>query len=210
MFEVIGISKSYHDHPVLHPVSFRVGPGECVGVSGVNGSGKSTLLRILAQVEKPDGGSILYRDRDVRGDKAFIRFRLGYVPQNNELAEELTVAQQISLWQAACDRRGGLGEEIVALMGLEELMPRRIGELSGGMQRRVSIALALSGKPEILVMDEATSALDETYRIALLDWLEGYLRRGGRLVWCSHWEEEFQRLCQRRLIIREGRADWLE
>jgi len=209
MFTVSDISKSYHGRTVLHPISFQVGAGECLGIAGENGSGKSTLLRLLAQVQKPDSGRILFRGRDVRGDRKFVRSQLGYVPQDSELAEEVTVAQQISLWQAACGRRGGLPEEITALMGLEELMPRRSNELSGGMQRRVSIALALGGQPEILVMDEATSALDESYCSALMDYLERYLREGGRMVWCSHRKEELERLCSRCLTIRDGQAEWL-
>lgn len=206
MLEVNGISKSYQTHTVLHPISFQLAAGECLGIAGVNGSGKSTLLRILAQVQKPDSGTILFQGKNVSGDKQFVRSRMGYVPQDSELAEELTVAQQIDLWQAACGRRGRLPEEIVALMGLEELMPRRIAQLSGGMQRRVSIALALALQPEILIMDEATSALDDAYCSALMDWLQRYLSGGGRMVWCSHRKEELERLCDRCLTIRDGQA----
>ena len=136
MLEVREICKSYHGHPVLLPVSFRLAPGECLGVSGVNGSGKSTLLRLLAQVQKPDSGRVLFRGRDVLGDRMFLRQHLGYVPQDNELAEELTVRQQIGLWLAACGCTGGLPEELTELLGLEQMLRRRIGDLSGGMEHR--------------------------------------------------------------------------
>lgn len=208
VLEVQGICKAYHGRQVLSPVSFRLEPGECLGVSGVNGSGKSTLLRLLAQAQRPDGGRVLFQGRDVRGDRTFLRRRLGYVPQDNELAEELTAAQQIGLWLAACGCKRPLPEEVQALLGLEELLPRRIRELSGGMQRRVSIAMALATGPDILIMDEATTGLDETYRWALLAWLETFLQKGGSAVWCSHRQEELERVCGRCLQLQDGRPSW--
>ena len=208
LLEVWEVCKSYHGRPVLLPVSFTLAAGECLGVVGRNGSGKSTLLRLLAQVQRPDSGAVLFRGRDVRGDREFPRRRLGYVPQEDALAEELTVGQQLSLWQAACGLRGPVPEEIDALMGLAPLRRRRIADLSGGMRRRTAIAMALLARPEILVMDEATTGLDGDYRSALLDWMETFLRRGGRAVWCTHLPEEAERLCGRRLRLEEGRPSW--
>lgn len=208
MLEVSNLSKTYRGRTVLHPVSFTLKAGECLGIAGANGSGKSTLLRILAQVEMPDSGRILFAGQDVRRDRTFPRSRLGYVPQDDALMEELTCSRQISLWQAACGRKGPLPAGIVELMGIEGMMRRRIAELSGGMRRRLSIALALAGEPPVLIMDEATSALDGDYCSALMDWLEQYLRRGGRIVWCSHHAEELERLCDRCLILRDGQSEW--
>lgn len=208
MLEVRGLCKSYGGVQALSPVSFTLGPGECLGVAGPNGSGKSTLLRLLAQVQRPDGGQVLYRGRSVMGDRRFLRTVLGYVPQDPELAEELTVKEQLSLWRAACGCRGGIQPELRELLGLEELMGRRTGRLSGGMQRRVSIAMALSTGGEVLVLDEATAGLDGGYREALLSWMEGFLARGGRGVWCTHLADELERLCTSCLTMREGRAFW--
>ena len=99
-------------------------------------------------------------------------------------------------------------ETVEALRGLGPLLRRRTGELSGGMQRRVSIAMALSTGGDVLVMDEATAGLDEAYREGLLAWMEGFLSRGGCAVWCTHHAGELERLCTRCLTIREGRAAW--
>ena len=94
------------------------------------------------------------------------------------------------------------------LLGLRTMLPRRVGELSGGMQRRVSIAMALSTGREVLVMDEATAGLDESYRGALLGWMEGFLARGGCAVWCTHLMDELERICTSCLTIRDGHAAW--
>ena len=208
MLEVRNLSKSYGGVQALYPVSFRLEAGECLGVAGANGSGKSTLLRLLAQVQRPDGGSVLFRGRDVAGDRRFSRRVLGYVPQDNELAPELTAGEQLALWRAACGLGGRVQPELIELLGLEPLLRRRTGELSGGMQRRVSIAMALSTGQEVLVLDEATAGLDEAYREGLMAWMERFLARGGCAVWCTHLAGELERLCTSCLTIREGRARW--
>ena len=208
LLEARDLSKSYGRRKILLPLSFQLQPGECLGLSGANGCGKSTLLKLLAQAQKPDGGDVLFRGRSVLGDRKFLRQQLGYVPQDNELAEDLTVRRQIALWQAACGRRGDLPQSVTELLGIDELLPYRIGELSGGMQRRVSIALALSGAPAVVIADEATNGLDLRYREALLDWMEAFLQRGGCAVWCSHRQEEFRRICGRCAYLQDGHMRW--
>ena len=208
MLEVRGLCKSYRGVRVLEPVSFALQPGECLGIAGTNGSGKSTLLRLIAQVERPDGGRVLFRGRDVSGDRSFPRQHLGYVPQALELAPELTVREQLALWRAACGAKGPVGADIAELLGLESLLPRKIGTLSGGMQRRVSIAMALSTGQDVLILDEATAGLDESYRENLMTWTAEFLNRGGCAVWCTHLDDELQRVCTRCMTIREGRAFW--
>ena len=195
MFIVRDITKAYHGRPVLEDVSFALPAGHCLGVTGENGAGKSTLLRILAQVDVPDRGDILFRGRSVLGDKQFLRKSMGYVPQTCDLLPDLTARQQLQLWQAACGCRGPLPGDVAELLDFPELEKVKIGEMSGGMRRRVSIALALSTGPRILVMDEATAGLDSRFREGLLVWLEDYLKQGGRIIWCSHLAEENARLC---------------
>ena len=204
MFEVDGINKSYFGHQVLSPISFCLPAGCCIGVTGENGSGKSTLLRILAQIEEPDGGDIRYQGKSVLSDRTFLRSKLGYVPQNSDLMEELTVRSQLKLWQSACGLRGPLPEDILELLDIEPMMKKQIRHLSGGMKRRVSIAMALLNRPEILIMDEATAGLDQEYTQRLLAWLEEYLANNGRVIWCSHHRNELDRLCGARLEIRCG------
>lgn len=195
MLEIDGICKAYHGRQVLPPTRFVLPRGFCLGITGENGAGKSTLLRIIAQMEEPDGGDIRYRGKSVLGNREFLRKTLGYVPQRPDLMEELTVAAQLKLWQSACGLSGKLPEEPLSLMGIEPMLKSRISTLSGGMKQRVSIAMALLSSPEILIMDEATTGLDREYRERLLSWLEAFLARGGRAVWCSHHKQELDRLC---------------
>lgn len=204
MLEIRQLCKSYKGRQVLSPVSFVLPPGQCLGLAGSNGSGKSTLLRLIAQIERPDGGDVLYQGRSVLGDRQFLRHRLGYVPQSPELAPELTVKQQLTLWQAACGLSGPLPGDVLGLLGLESLLKTPIRALSGGMAQRVSIALSLLARPGVLLMDEAASGLDRGYVPRLLDWLEAYVRSGGSLVWCSHRPEELDRLCGAVLRLENG------
>ena len=195
MLQAENLTKSYAGVQVLEPVRFCLPQGECLGVTGGNGSGKSTLLRLLAQIERPDTGDILYGGKSVLGNREFIRKKIGYVPQDNELAESLTVRQQLKLWQSACGRKEAIDPGVLSMLGIEELYGQRISTLSGGMQKRVSICMALLTHPEILIMDEATSGLDRVYCQALLDWVEAYCDGGGSVIWCSHHPDEIRRLC---------------
>ena len=149
-----------------------------------------------------------FRGENVLGNRRFLRRQLGYVPQSDQLSPQLTVSQQLRLWQAACGLSGPLPGAVSDLMGLEPMLRTPIGRLSGGMRQRVSISMALLQQPEILVMDEATAGLDEHYGQALLDWLAGFLDGGGYLIWCTHQARELERLCGRCLCLEEGRARW--
>ena len=195
MLQIKNLSKSYHGRKILSDVSFFLPEGACVGVVGDNGSGKSTLLRLLAQIHKADSGDVLCDGRSVMGDREFYRKHVGYVPQNSDLLVGVTVKQQLKLWQSACGITGPFDEEIMQMLGIGQLLSARTEELSGGQQRRVSIAMALLPKPEILIMDEVTAGLDHSYCERLLAWLEAHLKRGGSIVWCSHHAHEIERLC---------------
>lgn len=206
MLEVRQLCKSYGGRQVLAPASFVLPPGQCLGLAGSNGSGKSTLLRLLAQIQRPDSGDVRFQGRSVLGDRHFLRQGLGYVPQSAELARELTVEQQLDLWRRACDLTGPTPPEVLELLGLEPLQKKPIRALSGGMAQRVSIALALLARPQVLLMDESTAGLDRDYVPRLLDWLEGvYLPGGGSVIWCSHHPAELERLCGAVLRLEDGK-----
>ena len=206
MLEVRQLCKSYGGRQVLAPASFVLPPGQCLGLAGSNGSGKSTLLRLLALIQRPDSGDVRFQGRSVLGDRHFLRQELGYVPQSAELARELTVEQQLDLWRRACDLTGPTPPEVLELLGLEPLQKKPIRALSGGMAQRVSIALALLARPQVLLMDESTAGLDRDYVPRLLDWLEGvYLPGGGSVIWCSHHPAELERLCGAVLRLEDGK-----
>lgn len=206
MLQIDGLSKSYHGRTVLAPIRFFLPAGFCLGITGGNGAGKSTLLRLIAQIEKPDSGRILYQGKPVAGDRGFLKTHVGYVPQHNDLMEDLTVAAQLKLWQSACGLSGPFPEEIMQMLDIKPMLKSRIKTLSGGMQRRVSIAMALMNDPDILILDEPTNGLDSGYREVFLKYLERYLQHGGRILFCSHDPAELAQLCGSYLHLDNGKV----
>ncbi|MGI6028267.1 MAG: ABC transporter ATP-binding protein [Candidatus Heteroscillospira sp.] len=201
MLEARDIRKSYFGSPVLRGVSLSLSPGECLGLAGGNGSGKSTLMRIIAQIIPADGGQLLLDGKSVLGDRAFLRSRLGYVPQEDALCPELTVGRQLDFWRGAIGKSCPEADE---LLNLRELYNKRITSLSGGQRKRVSIAMALQSSPEYLIMDEAFASLDAEYRRVLTEYLKRRLSEGAAMLWCSHEAEELQLLCTRVCVLSDG------
>ncbi|MDL2217489.1 ABC transporter ATP-binding protein, partial [Christensenellaceae bacterium OttesenSCG-928-M15] len=209
MFEAIELTKSYKRHAVLDHVSFSVAPGKCLGVAGHNGSGKSTLLSVAAQMIKPDHGSLLYNGKNILHDRAFLRKNLGYVPQHNSLLDDLTVKETLLFFAKihGVDQNALLSVNGAAeAMGLTPLLKKRVRTLSGGMQKRLSIVLALMHTPRILLLDEILSSLDRKYRHAFRSYMESYLKNGGSIVYCSHEAEELRTFCDRMLVLRSGKT----
>lgn len=204
MLQAVGLAKSYRGVEALAPTDLTLSEGECVGLAGANGSGKSTLISLLAQTQRPDRGDILADGKSVLGNRAFLRSQVGYVPQADALLEDVKVSQQLRLWQGLCGIRGGLNEELLSLLGLESLLDKPIRTLSGGMKKRVSIAMALAARPRYLLMDEAFAGLDEDYRGALTGWLLSYVSQGNALLWCSHESDELRVFCSRVVVLEAG------
>lgn len=203
MLQVIDIFKAFKSTPVLSGASFNVKPGDCLGLLGENGSGKSTLIRIIAQVDRADRGEILASGSSVLGDKLFLRKKLAYVPQEDALAEFLTVKQQLEFWQNAVECEN---EELIKLFQLDELWKKPIKSLSGGQKKRVSIAMALQSNPEYIVLDEAFSALDAQYKAKLSEWILERQKLGARILLCSHHASELKRLCAQCAVLSQGKV----
>lgn len=189
MIQVEGIAKRYKKHEVLKHVSFTARPGEQVVIVGRNGCGKSTLLQILAGVLPADSGELFYYGNKMQGRAAQYRQYCGYVPQENPLFEELTVRDNLRLWEAG---NKVYTAEVVRLLQLEEIQGIVVGKLSGGMKRRVSIACAMLSWPPVLLMDEPTTALDVYYKETILEWLKGYRDKNGIVIMTSHDEREIR------------------
>lgn len=208
MLVVKGIKKSYRNKIVLEDAGFTMGAGEAVGIAGHNGSGKSTLLSIVAQVTVADAGEIRENGVSVWGDRAFLRKYVGYIPQHNGLLPDLTVGQTLRFWQQAYGVSGPLFAEgsIAQRMGLGELAKKQVKALSGGMQRRLSIALALLHRPKYLLMDEVLPALDRHYRTVLRDEMTALRHAGGSILYCSHEVDELRGMCDRILVLRDGQT----
>ena len=208
MLEARGVSKAFNRIPILDKVDFRLEPGQRLGVAGHNGSGKSTLLSIVAQVLAPDSGDVLYDGEPLSVKRSREAAILGFVPQDNSLLDDLTVKETLVFWRKiyGLPANGVFSPSSpAAMLGLDEIAGKRIALLSGGMQKRVSIAIALQRQPRLLLLDEALSPLDRRYRLALEEYMADFCRQGGSIIYCSHETAELAAFCNRILVLRRGR-----
>lgn len=209
MLQVENLTKHYRGRAVVNGAGFVLRPGECLGIAGHNGSGKSTLMAMVAQVLPADAGQILCDGQNVMDNRDFLRTALGYVPQQNGLLEDLTVRQTLQFWRKAYGLpQSGLFApgSPAALMGLEPLAKKRVGQLSGGMQKRLSVAIALQHNPRFVLLDEVLPALDRHYRDSLHQHLLAARRQGAGVLYCSHEVEDLRRFCDNILVLREGQT----
>ena len=199
--EVRSITKRFQKRgpAVFAPVSFSLHAGEILGISGENGAGKSTLVEILAGVQKPDGGKIVYGE-GVKG-------RIGYVPQEIALYDDLKAEENLAFF----GRASGLPEKFIRIRSrylLEQLslLERRrdlTGTFSGGMKRKLHLASALMLTPRLLLLDEVTEGVDETSCVRMFDLIQKTARQGCGVVFISHREGEEEKLCNRILSLQK-------
>ena len=205
MLEVTGIEKKYKKRQILCGVSFTAKPGQCVGIVGGNGCGKTTLLSILAGVNRPNGGSVRFDGVEALGKRRVFEKNAAYVPQENPLIPELTARDNFRLWfkgdrqRMDEDLRGG----VAASLGLAEFLDTPAGKLSGGQKKRLSIASALSGRAPVLILDEPGAALDLAAKEEILDYVRGYMQRGGCVILTSHEMAELS-LCTALYVLKGG------
>jgi len=173
--------------PVLNNINFEGKTGEIIGIAGENGSGKSTLLSIVAGLMKPDGGEV------------HVTGKIGYVPQENALFDNLSVRDNLNFWASAY----GVKEAEYGGWLDGGMMKKKVYELSGGMKKRLSIALACLHKPDWLIMDEPSAALDIGFKGILLKNLEERRGAGAGVVFTSHQPDELL-WCDRIYILRDG------
>lgn len=185
--EVNRISFSYRKKPVLSDISFRAEEGECLAVVGANGRGKSTLLAILAGILKLKDGT------------AICRGKLGYLPQSIALFEDMTVEDNLRFFAglAKCE----VPKELP--FRLDDKRKERVGKLSGGQKRQVSIACALLGEPKVLLLDEPAAGLDVEYRESLLQLLQEKKAAGCTILYVGHEPLEIADICDKLLFLGE-------
>ncbi len=165
---VVGASKRFGDVEVLRQVDLRVEPGAVVALLGPSGCGKTTLLRMIAGLERLDGGEVRIGDRLVSGPDAHVppeRRRVGMVFQDWALFPHLSVAQNVGYGLPRAERGGPRVDAALAMVGLDGLGDRSPGTLSGGQQQRVALARALAPQPGVLLLDEPFSNLDSALRV---------------------------------------------
>lgn len=199
--EVSHIAKKYGKTPVLRDVSFSFRAGEAVGIIGANGSGKSTLLRILAGVQKADGGSFFWNGSDLL--RAGADKTVAYVPQGTPLIEELSARDNLRLWYEKDALSRSLAEGMLKTLGVDEFLDKPARKLSGGMRKRLSVGCAMAGDPAVMLLDEPTSALDVVAKERLMNYFNDYVRGGGAIVLVTHDTPELAN-CTRCYLLNEG------
>ena len=198
--------KRYDGLVAVDGVDFDVESGECFGFLGPNGAGKTTTMKMIYGLASVDEGELEVLGLDVRRHRREVKGRIGVVPQEQNLGRELTVRENLEV-QA---RYHGLSpdgriDDLLEFALLRERQDGRPQELSGGMKRRLLIARALVNRPRLVVLDEPTTGLDPQARRAVWGLL-GRLREAGvTLLVTTHYMEEAERICDRLVIMDEGR-----
>ena len=201
---VQGLRKRYGSTEALKGVDLSVGEGELVGLLGPNGAGKSTLVKIACGLVRASSGSAQIAGAPA-GSAAANR-ALGYLAELFRFPEWLSADELLSLHQKLAASDGGARErrELLELVGLGEVMERRVGAMSKGMQQRLGIAQAMIGSPRLLLLDEPTSALDPAGRRTVRELLEELRGRGVAVLLNSHLLSEIELVCDRVAIIARG------
>jgi lipooligosaccharide transport system ATP-binding protein len=203
------LSKSYGERVAVAGIDFQVSPGICFGFLGPNGAGKTTTMKMIYGLATVGDGQLRVLGMDARTERRQIKSRLGVVPQETNLDGDLTVrenlVQQASYFGIHPEQSVPRAEELLEFALIGDRADERIHALSGGMKRRLLIARALVNDPELIVLDEPTTGLDPQARLAVWRALERLRRRGVTLLLTTHYMEEAARLCDRLLIMDEGR-----
>jgi ABC-2 type transport system ATP-binding protein len=210
MLEVNGLTKSYGKLIAVTGVSFRADAGETIGLLGPNGAGKTTTVSIVAGLLSPDSGEVLIGGKQVRSDTDPVKLKIGLVPQDMALYDQLTARNNLTFFAALYSLAGAKAKQSIDdalnLVGLSDRAGDKVGTFSGGMKRRLNLAAALLHDPQILLLDEPTVGVDPQSRNAIFENLETLKKRGKTLVYTTHYMEEAERLCDRIVIIDHGKV----
>jgi len=201
-----GLVKHYGGLTAVAGVDFDVQAGECFGFLGPNGAGKTTTMKMIYGLAAIEGGDLTVLGLDARTRRREVKSRIGVVPQEQNLDRELSVRENLEV-QANYHglRRDGRIDELLEFSLLARRGDAKTQELSGGMRRRLLIARALVNRPELVVLDEPTTGLDPQARLAVWDLLERLRSEGVTLIVTTHYMEEAHRICDRLVIMDEGR-----
>lgn len=196
---------------MLRDVTFSIPKGAICGLIGHNGAGKTTLMGVLCALIRPDSGTVEIDGIDLFEETEKARRRIGYVPQKTSLYPEMSgrenllyFGQVLGLTKEALSRSIG---EVAEATALENHLDKRVSHYSGGMQKRLNLAIGLLGEPQLLYLDEPTVGVDPETREIILTTLETLAReKGTSILYTSHYFEEVERICDQLVILEYGRV----
>jgi ABC-2 type transport system ATP-binding protein len=206
---VEGLVKRYGDVVAVDDISFEIQEGEIFGLLGPNGAGKTTTINVLCTYTEPTAGEIAIVGHSVTADPEEVKRAIGVVPQDIALYPDLNAVENLRFFGQMYDvpkarleaRMGGLLE----LVGLAEHASRRVEHYSGGMKRRLNLAVGLLSEPRFLMLDEPTVGVDPQSRNAIFENIQALNRQGLTILYTTHYMEEAELLCHRVAIMDEGK-----
>ena len=198
------VTRTYGKFTAVDGVSFHVAQGELVALLGSNGAGKTSLLEVLQGSTRSNDGRVRVFGLDPVADRAAIRQRTGIMLQEAGFAKDLTVRETLVMWAGTLTSPRPVADSL-AMCGLEGRANIRVGSLSGGERRRLDLAMATLGRPELLFMDEPTTGLDPAVRQHTWELVRRMLDEGSTVLLTTHYMEEAEELADRILIMDRGR-----
>lgn len=209
VIEAIGLEKRYGDFEAVRGIDLTVRRGRCVGLLGPNGAGKTTTMRMIMGLTTVSGGELSVFGKPVNAIRRADRARIGLVPQEDNLDPELQVRQNLEVYGRYFKLPAALIEkrvpDLLDFMELSEKAEQSVMQLSGGMKRRLVIARALIGDPELVILDEPTTGLDPQARVLIWKQLQALKHEGKTLLLTTHYMDEAERLADHIIIIDGGR-----
>ncbi len=208
MIQANGISRFYGNFEAVSKISFSAKKGEVLGLLGQNGAGKTTIMNILSGCLAPSAGQILISGKNLAEDGLEARQALGYLPENPPLYLEMTVLEYLvfcaKIKQVVKADVKKHVQELIELSGIDSVKKQLIGSLSKGFRQRVGLAQALCGNPSVLLLDEPTSGFDPAQAVAFRKLIKR-LSKDRTILFSSHLITEVQEICDRVLIVHQGR-----
>jgi len=208
MLAIKNLRKSFGSVVAVDDVSFTLGRGQLLGLLGPNGAGKTTTVSMIAGLVTPEQGEVLIEGARLSGDTDLKKRRIGLVPQDLALYDELSARANLRFFGALYGLSGATLEKAIAsameLVGLIDRIKDRVATYSGGMKRRLNLAAGLLHDPDILLLDEPTVGVDPQSRNAIFDNLELLKSRGKALLYTTHYMEEVERLADRIVVMDHG------
>jgi ABC-2 type transport system ATP-binding protein len=210
VLEIRGLRKTFGSLVAVDDVSFSVAPGRLTGLLGPNGAGKTTTVSIIAGLIPPARGQVLIGGKPLSGDTDPLKRKIGLVPQDLALYDELSARENLRFFGALYNLSGPALEHAMSaaltMVGLADRAREKVKAFSGGMKRRLNLAAGLLHDPDILLLDEPTVGVDPQSRNAIFGNLEELKRRGKALLYTTHYMEEAERLADRIVVIDHGKV----
>lgn len=203
------LTRDYDSFRAVDAIDFEILKGEFFGFLGPNGAGKTTVMRVIYCFMPPSSGEVKVFDVDVTKDPSRIKAKIGVMPQEDNLDPDLTVLENLTVYARYFDiaRREALrsSSELLEFVELTGKAKSKIGNLSGGMKRRLILARSLINNPQLLIMDEPTTGLDPRSRHAVWDKLNQLKEKNTTIILTTHYIEEAEKLCDRVAIMDAGK-----